>query len=95
MRKFSSVSLLGIFFECVETRNLWLGLASWLAANNIVIPCLSVENIIFGNTSTHGLNTIILVTKYYICTTRCLGKNVSLSGLKACLKSIYMLLIKI
>ena len=83
-------TILHTFFDCYEVKNLWLQLYTWLKSNNILLPTLSADTIILGLPD-KSFDIIILATKYYIYLCRCLKQNLSLTGLKAYLRNIYVI----
>ena len=72
-------TILHLFYNCNISKNVWLGLYSWLNLNNIDVPYFSADMIIFGNYKSQMTNIIILATKYYIYLCRCCKNTVSLT----------------
>ena len=59
-----------LFFFCDITKKFWQMFSSWLSEQNIVIPSITIEKIIFGLFDITEdyiiLNHLILLAKFYI-----------------------------
>ena len=58
-----------LFYYCVHTRNLWLGLKQWLTKLKIYIPVLEEKNILLGMTDILYVYKLILIIK--LCNKMC------------------------
>ncbi len=79
-----------LFVDCPKVKQLWEDVRLWLHAH-VDIGLVNTNNIIFGDASGVTKNFIILLVKYYIYTTKMREKSLSLEGIKAAIKSEYIM----
>ena len=78
-----------LFYYCVEVRNLWLHLKTWLNTKDIYFPSVNEKLIMLGKSDVLYIDKIILITKRYIYKTKCSGSTLSVIELKNYIKMIH------
>ena len=55
-----------LFYYCVEDRNVWLHLKTWLNTSDIYFPSVNEKLVMLGKSDVLYIYKIILITKRYI-----------------------------
>ncbi len=80
-------------WECQVAQHIWQNLKDWLNQKSNVNIVFTVENIIFNNVITKDpidcINTITLVVKQYLYSTRCLKELPNFYALKQKINNTY------
>ena len=78
-----------LFYYCVEVRNLWLHLKTWLNTKDIYFPFVNEKLIMLGKSDVLYIDKIILITNRYFYKTKCSGSTLSVIELKNYIKMIH------
>ncbi len=81
-----------ILWECQVAQHIWQNLKDWLHERNKINVIFSLENIVFNNVIKNPVdcvNTITLIAKQYIYSSRCLKELPNVHVLKQKITNIY------
>ena len=90
--KLESETIVHLLWECEKVQSLLEEIDDWISNSSHATLNYNKKTFLFGilnNRYSNSQNLMILTIKYYIYTSRCLNKNISLYGAKQAIKNLY------